>query len=332
MNLKVNLKKLLPVAMTGCILAGTLTGCSYQHEEKVNLVDENVSMFDRPPIEQQYDYQEETPYDDDTIVVDHYLEPVGQGEPDEEVEEVEYEEPHYVPAPVKNTEDNYHMGQEDFFNELGQRVNANLYLYDVSSDFCKRVRTRTYEGSGELLNYTEEYLIDGRVLYRSGYETRKVYVNQNTGDVVSYRTEDAVPDDVLNNWSYAGLEKNDVSANTIVEGSNTTIFENDNGLSVVSSVPISRDEFFHFLEYEDEFVNYYFGYRPDDYEDAITYQDPDRDYQYEYYTDLDNNGNVLSGMNRYMCDGELFYATGYNYYDEYVTDGYFSHNNSEYTR
>lgn len=320
MNLKVNFKKLLPLAVSGCVLAGTLSGCSYQSPSKkgsaiIHLDPNEVTPTPQATVEESYDYAE----------------PVGQYDNTYYDDQIRYQES-YAPAPIQDNEDNYYMNEEQFFTELGEKTNARVYLYDVSSDFCKRVKSRHFEGSGELIDNVEEYLIDGRVVYRSGYESRKAYRNPSNGEVVTFDVRDNIPADVYNNWEYVGLRSGDVSLNTIVEGSNTTIFEDEDGVSIVSSVPVSRDEFFHFLEYEDEFVNMYFGYRPEDYESAVSYQDPDKDYAYEYATKLTKDGYVLSGVNKYVCNGELYFASGYDQGREYFTDGYFSNANQGYSR
>ena len=97
---------------------------------------------------------------------------------------------------------------------------------------------------------------------------------------------------------------------------------------VLSSVPVSRDEFFHFLENEDEFVYSYFGCRPDNYSEAVSYEDPDKNYSYEYLTTLSRDGNIDSKMNRYVCDGELYYAIGVNSNNETYRDGLYSSSRS----
>ena len=318
--MKIKINKLLPLAVSGCVLVGTLSGCSIQDKAGDFFLTE-YEKRDRDRYGDTVD-EETIVYDDPTITsrTTTSIESTVQDTNDRRSEYDESQFDYIAPeeeGEIKTSDDYYYIDENTFTSELGEKTGANIYLTnEVTPVLAKRVTSKYNRYTNEVIEYSEEYFVGDNLVYKYDYENFKEYRNRETNDIYYFRLYEEVPQKILNNCEYVGLSKIESKKNTIVEGSNTTIFERKddylNRVSVFSSVNVSRDEFFHFLENEEEFVRNYFQYRPYDYNEAVGLQDPNREYRYVYATDLDVNGNVIDGENLYICDNETFYGVGYN--------------------
>ena len=319
--MKIKLGKILPLAVTTCVLAGTLSGCTIGEKIDDYLAKNKVSHIG---------------LEDDATNIEQTVEEEERYTSDFWREAVPVQEQEIVLPEIQNVEDSYLMDENSFTRELGDRTGARIYITnDELPKLSKKVSTRRLTSTNDVLDSREEYMVNGKVVYSYYYEYFKVYKNNETQETYMFRLNDEVPYDIVNNCEYLGIQKNENKNTTIVEGSDTTIFDLDyaDDVSIISSVPVSRDEFFHFLEYEDEFVQNYFGGRPYDYSDAVSMQDPSCDYRYVYATEVDRNGNLVDSENLYLCDNQTYYGEGYYYPSETTyTEGIYSGSDYVYTR
>lgn len=168
--------------------------------------------------------------------------------------------------------------KSEFISLLSQATGANSIEMEDAGIYLVRNRVGwSNVTNSELYNYND-FIVDGKVIYRSGY------------DIVSGTRVDIVNDDNLYD----------------TYGTNFLFFIGDE-TTIESRRTVNREGLFEALEFDPEFVSN-FTSTPENFDAEYSLLDPNRKYHYIDTKVLGINGGLKTERQEYLIDDEVIYG------------------------